>query len=257
MVHSRLDRVDDHRAYLPVSSPSARTCPSTALSTVATGRARLQLEHGVQREEPEEVAMRSARRAGTAVADLAEVVLALAGPWRPLPASAGRPGRSAFASDVDLGRQVEEDPVRPGSRGASGSSQIKASERAARRNAGPFQRRRPVRAVAGVRLGDHAPVGERRAGQTDRHAARILGREAEPSAPQPGPPREQADEGQITAAPTRQGNAMSSTSSGSSSIEPIGASMVRLTALILSRRDAADFTIQLWHRIQDMTLVRA
>ena len=81
-----------------------------------------EVERGIQRVDAEEVAVRFAlRRRRTAVADLAEVVLALAGA-----AGQGRLGRDASASSPGPGGMLYSTQWTHRPRGASGSSQSSA-----------------------------------------------------------------------------------------------------------------------------------
>src|SRR5208337_3266327 len=115
------------------------------------------------------------------VTDLAEIVPALddgepwlldVGPWLE---RRHEIGRDSLVERRDAGRQVVEYPVRPCSPRCIGIVTDQDQRASRLRDARPFQRRGPVRAVAGELPGDHASLGESWAGQADRLGGRIEG----------------------------------------------------------------------------------
>src|SRR5438093_13412844 len=139
-----LPRVAAHQLGL------AERVPPDGLQERRLGRAGRKLGDGVQRVEPEGVAVRrTARRTGPAVPGAAKVVRAL-----PAAVVQRRRGPHALGAAGGARRHAVQHPVHPGARGRVG---VVAHEREAlrpRRRIGPGERGREILPVASVLAGD-------------------------------------------------------------------------------------------------------
>src|SRR5205807_6097534 len=127
---------------------------------ILLGRARRQVQGGVERVQLEEVAVCARWRAGAAIADTAKVRRALLHPVRKRVLF-----RHAFLEAARVRRDVPSYPVHPG---AHRRIRVVRDERQALgscRNVGPAQGRGHVRSITRVLLGDHPPGCKRGAFQ--------------------------------------------------------------------------------------------
>src|SRR5262249_38277092 len=139
--------------------------PLDRLDQIGLARPGGEAEHGVERIEPEEVAVwLAARRGWPAVADLAEVVLALSGAARQ-----GFLRRDFFVPLVQLRPDVEQDPVNPR---LARSVRVVTDQGEALRSRwriSPLQGGRGILAVAGVLPGDGLSLLKSAACQFEGH----------------------------------------------------------------------------------------
>jgi len=124
-------------------------------------------QHDVERVQLEEVAVRLAgRRAGPAVADLAEVVAALGRAPQLLERfSLGE----VLRQRGQRGRQIEEHPMHPRAGGRVGVVDDEREGLGRGRRPAPGELRREIGPVTGVLDGNRRARGERGAGEGERH----------------------------------------------------------------------------------------